>query len=343
MTEHYPFVSILIPIRDESAYIERCMNAVLAQDYPAERMEILIADGMSTDTTRDLIAQVAAGNPQIPICILDNPGLIVATGLNIAMRQAKGEIIVRVDGHAVIATDYVRLCVDHLLRDGVTGVGGPMETVGESYMAQAIAIGMSSLFGVGDSIFRTMRSKTILADTVPFPAYTREIMEKAGLYDEELVRNQDDEYNYRLRKLGGKILFSTDVRSRYYSRSSLRSLWLQYYQYGFYKVRVLQKHPRQMRPRQFAPPAFVGTLLFSALLTLFYPPGWFLLVLAAGSYILANLTASSWTAGQRGWKYLPLLPVVYFILHFSYGLGFLAGLVKFINRWRDKSGKVPAF
>src|SRR4030095_7407833 len=162
----------------------------------------------------------------------------VATGLNGALREARGEIVVRVDGHCEVAPDYLRCCVSHLVHDGVEAVGGPLETIGESVIARAIATAMSFRFGVGGSAFRVVKSGTQFTDTVAFPAYTRAVIDRAGPFDEELVRNQDDEYNYRLRKLGVKILLAADVRSRYYSRATLRKLGSQYFQYGYWKVRV---------------------------------------------------------------------------------------------------------
>lgn len=247
-----PPVSILLPVRNEAKNIYEIISSILNQDYPGE-MEILVVDGMSTDDTRAIIAGICSQHAGINLRILDNPGKIVPTGMNIALREAQGEIIIRVDGHCIIAPDYVRRCVAHLLKDGVDGVGGPMQSIGETRLAETIALGMSSQFGVGNSAFRTTSGVSRLVDSVPFPAYTRAMIERAGLYDEELVRNQDDEYNYRIRELGGRILLADDVRSKYYSRGSLGKLWRQYYQYGYWKVRVLQKHPRQMSLRQFVP------------------------------------------------------------------------------------------
>ena len=220
-------------------------------------------------------------------------------------------------------------------------MGGPIRTVGETPLAETIALAMSSRFGVGSSAFRTETTRSMLADSVPFPAYTRQIVQKAGLYDEELVRNQDDEYSYRLRELGAKLLLAPDVRSIYYSRGSLARLWKQYYQYGYWKVRVLQKHPRQMRLRQFVPPIFVASLLAALLLAFFTPLGRWLLLGIGGAYLAANLAAALLTAARAGWRHLPLLPLVYAILHLSYGLGFLGGLLRFAGRWGDKVGKVP--
>ncbi|MGB8214205.1 MAG: glycosyltransferase family 2 protein [Anaerolineales bacterium] len=335
-----PFITLILPIRNESAYIMRGLHALIEQDYPAERIETLIVDGMSTDGTREIIREFVAQGTRISIHLIDNPAGIVPTGLNLALRQAKGDIVIRVDGHCIIAPDYVRKCVEHIQRDGVDAVGGSMKTIGETHIAKSIAIGMSSPFGVGNSAFRTLSKKTMMVDTVPFPAFTRQIIERAGLYDEELVRNQDDEYNYRIRELGGKILLAGDVHSSYFSRGSLKSLWQQYFQYGFWKVRVLQKHPLQMSLRQFVPPLFVLTLFASVLLFLL-PPFYFIFPIIFLLYLIFNLSTSLSNAAKYGWRYLLFLPVIFAILHLSYGLGFLTGLFKFWNRWRDKVGKVP--
>ncbi len=332
-----------MPVRSEAAFVGRGFAAVLGQDYPKDRQEILVVDGMSADGTRAIAEELGRSHPEASLRVIDNPGRIVPTGMNIGLRQARGDIIVRVDGHCEIAPDYVRRCVEHIATDDVDGVGGSVETAGETSTAEAIAAAMSSRFGVGDSAFRTELGKTMLADTIPFPAYTRSIIEKAGGYDEELVRCQDDEYNYRLHKMGAKLLLAGDIRSKYYSRASLRSLWKQYFQYGFWKVRVLQKHPKQMRPRQFVPPVFVLSSFIVLGLSFLVSWGWAAAVAVGGSYVLANLAASAATASKKGWRHLALLPVVYAILHLSYGLGFLAGLVKFWNRWGDRVGKVPRF
>jgi glycosyltransferase involved in cell wall biosynthesis len=342
--EKLPLVSVIMPVRNEVAYIERSLGAVLAQDYPVDRLEILVDDGMSADGTRECVRALQAGRPQLHL--VDNPRGIVPPALNVGLGRARGEIIVRVDGHCEIAPDYVRRCVAHLLADGVQAVGGPIETVGETPEAQAIALAMSSWFGVGGSAFRTIQDRPLLVETVAFPAYRRATLDRLGPFDEELVRNQDDEYNYRLLKAGGRILLSPDVRSRYYSRSSLRSLWRQYYQYGFWKVRVMQKHPRQMRWRQFIPPVFVATLLGSSLLAILFRPLGRLAALALAFYAVADLAASLSLGRAHGLGHVPRLLIIHPILHLSYGLGFLAGLGHFAagrgrpagpNRRRERS------
>jgi succinoglycan biosynthesis protein ExoA len=328
-----PFVSIIMPVRNEAGFIRRSVGAVLAQDYPLDRMELIIADGLSNDGTREVVNALRLQNPNVSL--LDNPGLIVSTGLNAALRVAKGEIIVRVDGHCEIATDYVRHCVSHLTDDEVDCVGGPLETVGETYTARGIAAAMSSTFGVGDSAFRVGAKAARFVDTVAFPGYRRETIQRAGPFDEELVRNQDDEYNYRVRKLGGRILLAPEIQSRYYSRASLRKLWKQYFQYGYWKVRVLQKHSRQMSARQFVPALFVIALFASLLTAPFSVPGKILLETILLAYLGLNLGASILAARRTEWKVLPLVPIAFTIIHLAYGSGFLLGLAKFWNRWGD--------
>jgi succinoglycan biosynthesis protein ExoA len=338
MAPQLPFVSVVLPVRNEARFIRRCLDSVFAQDYPRDRIEVIVADGMSSDRTRELAA--AFRGRRTAMRVIDNPGRIVPTGLNGAIGCARGDVIVRVDGHCEIAPDYVRRCVEHL-QSGVDAVGGPIETIGETTVARAIALGMSSRFGVGNSAFRTSIGRTMVVDTVAFPAYPRHVLERVGPFDEELVRNQDDEYNYRLRKLGGRVLLAADVRSRYYSRSSLTSLWRQYFQYGYWKVRVLQKHPRQMSARQFAP-AFFVLVLTMALVTAAVAPqiSWAPLAIVA-AYAAAALTAAA-TVAARDPRTIPVLPLVFATLHVSYGLGFFRGLVTFRKRWqrtRDGSPK----
>jgi glycosyltransferase involved in cell wall biosynthesis len=335
-----PLVTVVMPVRNEAAFIQRSLGAVLSQDYPPEQMEVLVVDGLSSDGTGDFARSLQAAHPNLRV--LANPGRIKSIGLNLAIERMRGDILIVVDGHCEIAPDYVRHCVAHLLRDGVDVVGGWLETVGETPQAGAIAAAMSSLFGVGDAAFRTVRGRTLLADTVPFPAYTREILQRAGPFDEELAADVDAEYSFRLNKLGAKILLAADVRSRYFSRATLRAVWKQYFRYGFWKVRLMQKHPLQMRPRHFAPPLWAASLLALGLWSLFNPLGQLGLALAAGAYAAANGAASAWTARRRGWRHLPWLPWAFATLHLAYGLGFLAGLAWFWNRWGDKIGKLPA-
>jgi succinoglycan biosynthesis protein ExoA len=335
----YPYVTVIMPIRNEAGFICRSLGAVLAQEYPADRMEVLVVDGMSTDRTPAIIQQLIAEHPRFLVRLLQNPGKIVPTGINLGIRQANGEVIVRVDGHTVIALDYVRQCVLALDRTGADNVGGRMNAVGATRFGQAVALATSSPFGVGGARFHYSDQEE-WTDTAYMGAWPRRVFEKIGLFDERLVRNQDDEFSYRLRAAGGKILLSPQIKSEYTVRSSPWSLWKQYFQYGFWKVLVLQKHASQMRPRQFVPPVFALALSGSLLLFLM-GWGWWLLALVLGSHLAANLGASVYTSARHGWRYLFLLPLTFAILHLSYGFGFLVGLMRFTENRNQKANEAP--
>lgn len=331
-SNHFPLVSVIMPVKNESQFIKQSINALLDQTYPQCRMEIIVADGMSIDGTREAVGEIAADS-QVPIFIVDNPRLIAPSGLNRALEKAKGTIIIRVDGHCEVDRHYVENCVDLLLSGKADGVGGPIETVGGGFQARAIALAMSSAFGVGGSAFRTTKNQEMYTDTVAFPGYTRGILTKAGPFNEELVRNQDDEYNFRIRKLGGRILLSPTIRARYYSRSNFRSLMRQYFEYGYWKVRVLQMHPKQMSPRQFIPFVLVSTVFLLTIFSVVSVLGRWALVGVVGSYLLANLTASIIVA-RGNITTIPFLSLSYLILHFSYGFGSIIGMISFRNRWK---------
>jgi glycosyltransferase involved in cell wall biosynthesis len=323
-----PSVSIIMPIRNEAAFIERSLGAVLRQDYPAGAMEVLIADGMSSDGTREIIHQLQERTPHIPISIIDNPERIVPTGFNAALRVAQGEIIVRVDGHTEIAPDYVRRCVETLARSGADNVGGRMDPIGETAFGEAVALATTTPFGVGGSRFHYADQEEYV-DTVYMGAWPRQVFDRIGYFDDEMVRNQDDEFNYRLRKKGGRILLNPQIQSRYTNRSTLTSLWRQYFQYGFWKVRVFQKVPGSARTRHWIPPLFalavVGGLPLALLVPFLRPP--YLAGLAL--YALVDLLVSGRIAAQAGWRHLLRLPLVFLVLHLSYGLGFWRGVVHF--------------
>jgi succinoglycan biosynthesis protein ExoA len=335
-----PFVSVIMPVRNEAGFIERSLGSVLAQDYSRDRMEVVIADGMSDDGTRELVHAAARRDGRVRL--VDNEGRIAPTALNAALAGARGTIIVRVDGHTEIASDYVRQCVQELERTGADNVGGRMEAEGSGTVRQAIAAATSSPFGVGGARFHYSEAEEWV-DTVYLGAWRRATFDSLGLFDEELVRNQDDEFNYRIRAAGGRILLSPKIRSRYYGRSSLSSLARQYFQYGLWKVRVLQKHPRQMRPRQFVPPVFVACLLAGAFAAPFAPWARHGLLGVGVAYAVANLVASFFSGRVGPFPEVLLLPIVFATLHVSYGVGFLTGLVRFRNRWSETTiGSPPA-
>jgi GT2 family glycosyltransferase len=278
-----------------------------------------------------MIESLTLLHPDIALTVSDNVGQIVATGLNRALEQAKGEVIVRVDGHTIIAANYITECVAALRRSRADNVGGRMDAVSETRFGQAVALATSSPFGIGGGRFH-YSDKEQFVDTVYMGAWPREVFDRIGLFDEEMIRNQDDELNYRLRSHGGKILLSPRIRSHYYNRTSPRALGRQYFQYGYWKVRVMQKHPLQMRVRQFVPALFLMALTISLMLMPLAIGALGLFGLVLGSYIAANLIASMVLKG-KSWRLLPLLLITFAVLHLAYGSGFLVGLVRFWNCW----------
>ena len=325
-------VSIIMAVRNEAAFIRRSLAAVLAQDYPAEHLEIIVADGMSTDATPEIVAELARDHHNLRL--IENPGQIVARGLNEALRIAAGDIIVRVDGHTVIDPDYVRECVAALQASGADNVGGRMNAVGDSSFGRAVAAATSSRFGVGGARFHYSDHEEWV-DTVYLGAWRRDLFGRIGNFDEEMVRNQDDEFNYRLRAHGGKILLSPAIRSEYYNRSTPWNLWKQYFQYGFWKVRVLQKHPRQMQPRQFIPGLGVLTLILLLLAAPVVSLSKFVIFGSVLAYLIANLSASVVAATKSRCKLsvVPSIAIAFAIVHIAYGCGFLIGLIRFWNCW----------
>ncbi len=325
-----PRVTVVMPVRNEGKFIRQSAGALLRQDYPHELLEIVVADGMSDDDTRAVLAELGSAAKGPHLRVIDNPERIFSTGFNRGVAAATGEVIVMMGGHTVVADDYVSEAVKALETHGADCVGGFIETVAMDAASEPIAWAMGSKFGVGGVAFRTVENELRDVDTVAFGAYRRQTLNRLGPLDEELVRNQDDEYNYRLRSQGGRILLVPTIRSRYHSRSSLPKLARQYFWYGYWKVRVMQKHPRQMRWRHFVPPAFVAALLTSAAAAFatILP-----LALIAGAYILAAVAASAAVSANAGWRHFVRLPLIFATLHVTYGAGFLAGLVRFAGRW----------
>jgi succinoglycan biosynthesis protein ExoA len=331
-----PFVSIIMPIRNEEKAIGSSLASVLAQEYPRQRMEVIVADGMSTDRTREIVLRLAKDDDRVRL--VENRRRIMAAGFNEGLSAARGSIIIMLGGHTELSPNYVRACSSALQQGMADCVSGPIVTLSGSGNAEAIRLGLSSRFGVGGPAFRGECNEPKYVDTVAFGAYTRDIIDRVGGLDEELVRNQDDEFNYRIRKHGGRILLIPNASSRYSARSSLRLLWTQYFQYGFWKVRVLQKHPCEMQLRHFVPALFVLTILGSALLSplLGFAKAAFLTIVLL--YVTVNIVVSVVAAcGEGRLKLLPILPIVFTTLHFAYGIGFVAGLFRFRHRFRRAS------
>jgi glycosyltransferase involved in cell wall biosynthesis len=331
--EEYPLVSVVVPERNEQDWIAACVDSILAQDYPRERLEVIVVDGESTDATREILARYGER-----VRVLSNPKRIVPTAMNIGIRAARGEIIARVDAHTVLDPSYLKVGVETLRRTGADNVGGPMISRGGGPQGDAIAAAMASRFGIGAYFHFGTEEREV--DTVYMGMYPRHVFERIGLFDEELVRNQDDELNYRLRKAGGRVIMTPLMKSSYQNRQSIKALARQFYQYGEWKVRVLQKHPMQMSWRHFVPPALVSVVVGLTLLAPWTTAASVLLALVLAMYVSGIVAATASALGEGG-DNAALVAVAFVTMHFSWGTGFLAGLGRFGRKWFDEEPGPP--
>lgn len=325
-----PFVSVIIPCRNEEKTISPCLESILANDYPKDRIEVLVVDGMSQDGTREIVEEYA--NRCSCIRLLDNPKRITPAALNTGIAQAKGQILMRMDAHASFERKYIKRCVEALRRYGADNVGGIMRTLPREpgLTGNAIALSLSHRFGVGNSYFRVHTDEPRWADTVFGGCYRREVFQNVGFFNEKLARGQDMEFNLRLRKAGGKILFVPDIVSYYYASSDLRSFWKHNFQNGVWTILPFLCSPiMPVRWRHLVPLAFVLGLLGSVLLATVHPAGLWVLAGIAGTYAIGNVAASvQVTLREKDIRYLVAMPVVFASLHVAYGVGSLWGLVK---------------
>jgi glycosyltransferase involved in cell wall biosynthesis len=321
-------VSVIIPCYNEAAHIDQLVRNLLSQDYPAECIEILFADGGSEDGTWERLTEFAGQYPFIRV--LDNPDKFVSQGLNACIRESKGEIIVRMDVHAAYPADYISVLVARLIATGADNVGGVCDTLpgDDTAEARAIAIATAHPMGIGNSLFRTGVSEECLTDTVPFGCFRREIFRRIGLFDEDLVRNQDDEFNGRIIRSGGSVLLIPSVRIAYRARPTRDKLSSMFYQYGFFKPLVNRKLGAPATLRQFAPPLLVLTGLI-CLVVVFIQPSWMILFVAwFMGYALGVLAVATSLARRHGWSLWLHLLLTFPVIHFSYGFGYLAGMLR---------------
>jgi succinoglycan biosynthesis protein ExoA len=335
-----PRVSIIVPCRNEAASIDAFLSSLLLQELENLNWEAVIADGMSDDGTREVLQRFSAAHPQVHV--IDNPSRIVSTGLNACIRASTGDVIVRMDVHTEYKSDYVRRCVETLETTNAANVGGACIALQTGYVGRAIAGAFHSPFAVGGAQWHQPDYEGAV-DTVHLGCWRREVLEQIGCFDESLVRNQDDELNLRLTRTGGTIWQSPEIVSWYHPRSSLGSLFRQYFQYGFWKVAVIKKHRQPASWRHLIPGAFVlanFALLLAALLGAMAGRGPIWRLIAAGiamdiAYAVAVLVASGIVARKDGWTLFPLLPLVFCSYHFGYGLGFLSGIYYFSTAARS--------
>ncbi len=329
-----PSVTLVVAMRNEAASIETCLASLLAQRFPADRLEILVMDGGSTDGSRELAERILAGRPGARV--VDNPGIVQAVGWNLGIDLATGDLVGIVSGHAELDEDYVAAVVRVIGETGATMVGGPVVAVGEGPVGEAVAIATSTPFGVGGARHHYLDQRADV-DTV-FMGVARRRDYARLKFDASMVRNQDDELSYRILDEGGRIVCDPAIRSRYRNRSTLAGLWRQQLAYGSWKIRVFQQHPRQARLRHLVPAAFVGAIAGSAALATFSGAGRVLLVATAGAYAAADVGASAVAVRRspepgRFARFVRLL-VVYPVIHLAYGIGGFAGLWRFRGGWR---------
>ena len=325
-------VSVIVACRNERKYIRNCLDSLCRQVLGDIKIEVLIADGMSDDGTRqilDLYRRIV-----LPLRVIDNPDKIASAGLNAAIRAARGEIIIRMDAHSEYAPDYVCRCLEVLNETSADNVGGPALTRADGYLGRAIALAYHCAFSCGGAKFHDVEYEGYV-DTVPYGCWRKSTLERIGLFDESLSRNQDDELNLRLISSGGRIWQSPRIVSWYRPRATLTALFRQYFQYGFWKVSVIRKHTKPGSWRHLIPGAclLIGVALFLGAVgaSLSGSESWksaFITACAgfAAPYFAVSVGAAFLIARRRGWRFLPVLPIVFATYHFSYGLGFVLGL-----------------
>lgn len=323
-----PPASVVVPTRNESRTIEKCLAAIVGQDYPG-RLEVLVVDGGSTDDTRERVARVAEGSA-VPIRLLDNPGRVVPAALNVALTAAQGEFLVRVDGHSVPAEDYVRRCVEGNLEHAAALAGGWVRATGDGAVSRAVAAAFGSPFSMGNAASWNPPTGPRDVASVPCGSYRLDALRAIGGFDEGQHANQDYEANYRLRRAGERIVLLPDVHFDYIPRSSFRALARQFGRYGYFKARMMTKHPASVRPRHLVPAAGLLGVTVVAAAAIFLDVARVGLLVAAVAYA-AGLLVATVSAGR--WLDSParlLLPPVLATMHLAWGAGNIAGLLRFV-------------
>jgi len=336
-----PLVSIIIPCRNEERFIGKCLDSILEQDYPRERLEILVVDGMSEDGTKRIVQEFMKKYSIIKI--FNNPQKFTPFGMNIGVTNSRGDMVVMVSAHSILDKEFVRFGVNYLARiKEADAVGGKLQTIdeGQGIISQAIPLAADSMFGAGGKRYRTRQEEGFIQDTAPYCVYRKEVFQKIGYIDEELIRDQDEEFNYRLIKEGGKLYFTPKIKSYLYIRPSISKLWRQHFQYGYWKVKVLEKVGVKFVQRQIVPSLFISSLILSGILGIFYKPFFYLFLLITCSYLALDIIFSLSLSLKNSFKYFFILPIIFGIIHFSYGFGFLKGIVDFMI-FKRKIKNVP--
>ncbi len=324
-----PKVSVIVPCYNEQSTICLLLEALHMQTFPRADMEVIISDGMSQDGTRSAIAAFQRDFPDLQVRVVDNTLRTIPSGLNRAIEAARGEIIVRLDGHSRPYPDYVEKCVNAHAQGRGDNIGGVWEIHpgAQTWSAKSIAVAAAHPLGVGDAMYRLAASASEV-DTVPFGSFRRTLIDKIGSFNESLLTNEDYEFNARVRKSNGKVWLDPSIRSVYFARSTLPALIRQYWRYGFWKWRMLRHYPDTLRWRQALPPLFVLSLIVLSLVSIFFPPALWLLAAELVLYFLVLFLAGVHTALKHRTPFLvPGLPLAISAMHIAWGIGFLWSLL----------------
>lgn len=320
--------SVVMPIYNEEKYIAKCLDSLLLQDYPIENMEWIFVDGGSKDETIKILEEYRCKYPNL-IKVFNNPHKIVPYAMNIGISESCGKYIIRLDAHADYATDYISRCVYYLDNTDAENVGGVAETKAQGFMGNAIAKMLSSKFGVGNSQFRT-NGKSGYVDTVPFGAFRREVFSKYGGYDERLVRNQDNEMNFRIRKNGGKIYLADDIHFSYYCRNTIGGISQMARKNGMWNIITMKLCPGAMGLRHFIPLMFVLSVVALCILGIVHEHFFILLGMELLLYSLLDIVFSIKQASKIS-EFFALL-ILFPIFHVSYGFGSIIGIFKLFSK-----------
>lgn len=329
-----PLISVIVPCFNEQATICLLLEAVSRQTFPASDLEVIIADGMSTDQTRDVVAVFQKDHPEMVIHLVDNPKRVIPAALNCALVAASGEYIIRLDAHSMPSPDYIQRCVENLQADKGENIGGVWEIrpQGTGLLSRAIAVAAAHPLGVGDARYR-YTDQADYVDTVPFGAFRRDVFERFGRFDERLLTNEDYEFNARLRQNGGRVWLDPRIRSTYFARPDLGKLMKQYWRYGYWKCQMLRRYPKTLRWRQALPPLFVLGVISLIGLSIFFGSVRLLLAGLLLVYALVLIAGSLPAAVRAGDLRLGLaVPLAIATMHFSWGAGFLWSLVTIFLR-----------
>jgi glycosyltransferase involved in cell wall biosynthesis len=330
MSTELPHISVIVPCYNEVKFIEQVVRNIATQDYPAQKMEVIFSDGMSEDGTREKLRALALEYSFIRT--IDNPERFVPTALNRAIKVATGEVIVRLDAHAIYPLNYLTRLVSRLITGDAENVGGVWETKAgaDTNEARAIVLATSHPLGIGNASYRLGGNEESYVDTVPYGCFKRSLFDRIGFFDEDLLRNQDDEFNGRIIKHGGKILMLPDVKIGYFARESRAKLRRMFYQYGLFKPLVNIKLGAPATLRQFVPPLFVGWLCVMSVCALFYFPGLIVLMATVLLYVLSIVTVSIRIAQPRSLSLVRETMFTFPSIHFSYGIGYIFGLYRYV-------------